>query len=361
MEKRTKENQQAICSICDQAILEGDDDADGEDAIFCEGDCKGWLHRKCIGMTKLFYDKLSNSNDPYVCHNCIIIKQSQEIAALKAQNHEIQQLKKTIKILTDELSALKNKPQLLASNAAAVTSASVCTNKHNTIPVDKTNASTGQIPKVTKTSPNYSSERKFNIVLYGVEESPLNTPRSERTQADLSRILQVLHNLDENTQASSIKDHYRLGKYNNAKRQKPRPILLKFLRSSDVLNILLKKADLPSPFSIKPDMSPEEQQIENMLLKERWQLIQNGTDRKLIKIRRNNLYLNDKLYASVSDAKLHLASSSPRVIDTSKHLTHQRPAQNTNVLPNSACTSEPMLISATDSTPDPAPSSNDPQ
>ena len=39
---------------------------------------------------------------------------------------------------------------------------------------------------------------------------------------------------------------------------------------------------------IKPDMSPAEQQVELILLKERWSLIQGGFDRKSIKIHNDN-------------------------------------------------------------------------
>ena len=63
-EKRTKEIQEEICLICNLTIMESKDDVVGDDAVYCEGECKAWLHRKCVCMSKLFYDKLSKSNDP---------------------------------------------------------------------------------------------------------------------------------------------------------------------------------------------------------------------------------------------------------------------------------------------------------
>ena len=56
-------------------------------------------------------------------------------------------------------------------------------------------------------------------------------------------------------------------------------------------------------------MTVEEKKIEGLLLKERWELLQKGIDRNQIKIRQNNLYINDKLHARVLDAKLHTLSS----------------------------------------------------
>ena len=79
--------------------------------------------------------------------------------------------------------------------------------------------------KAPNTRVNFDQGRKFNIALYGAEESPLNTPRSKCVQDDLSKCLRVLHNLEADIQASSIKDYYHLGKINSAK---SRHILVKF-------------------------------------------------------------------------------------------------------------------------------------
>ena len=53
----------------------------------------------------------------------------------------------------------------------------------------------------------------------------------------------------------------------------------------------------------------EEKTIEGLLLKERWELIQKAINGNQIKIRHNNLYINDKLHARVLNAKLHTLSS----------------------------------------------------
>ena len=132
--------------------------------------------------------------------------------------------------------------------------------------------------------------------------------RSERRKAELSGILGVTDNLVSYIDANSIKDYHHLGKY-NPNRSKPRPILVKFLRSADVTSILFEKSNLASPFSIKTDMTVEEKKIEGLLLKERWELLQKGMDRNQIKIHQNNLYINDKLHARILDAKLHTLSS----------------------------------------------------
>jgi len=51
-------------------------------------------------------------------------------------------------------------------------------------------------------------------------------------------------------------------------------ILIRFNRAIDVSLLLSKTRFLPSGIWIKPVMTPEEQLIESILLKERWGLIQ---------------------------------------------------------------------------------------
>ena len=46
-------------------------------------------------------------------------------------------------------------------------------------------------------------------------------------------------------------------------------------------------------------MSQEERLVESLLLKVRWQQIENGIERKLIKIRSNKIYIQNKLHGQV--------------------------------------------------------------
>ena len=74
-----------------------------------------------------------------------------------------------------------------------------------------------------------------------------------------------------------------LGKFKTGN-MKPRPLLVKFLRSADTANILSNKTQLSSPIFIKSDLTPEERTQESMLLKECRSLIDKGVNRKRIKL-----------------------------------------------------------------------------
>ena len=59
------------------------------------GQCKFWLHRKCVGLTKKAYIEIGNSEDPYVCPHC----------AIDCYRKEINELKELAKSLSEKLSS----------------------------------------------------------------------------------------------------------------------------------------------------------------------------------------------------------------------------------------------------------------
>ena len=51
----SKKSKAEVCPICDVFVRDCDDKSKSDDALFCEGDCQAWLHRKCVGMTRKLY------------------------------------------------------------------------------------------------------------------------------------------------------------------------------------------------------------------------------------------------------------------------------------------------------------------
>ena len=154
-------------------------------------------------------------------------------------------------------------------------------------PIPVAAKSTLQTNRTQPTVSNVSAaERKFNIVAYGIKESPQNTNRQERMKHDLECVLTSLSKTGVPIDSDAIKDLYRLGKY-NSKNERPRPLLVKFLRSSVALDVLSNKSKLDTSVYIKFDLTPEERHKEMLLLKERRALINKGVERKEIKIHNN--------------------------------------------------------------------------
>ena len=120
---------------------------------------------------------------------------------------------------------------------------------------------------------------------------------------------------------TSVRDCSRLGKYHEAK---SRPILVKLTRTSDVQSILANRAKLANMpgISIKPDMTPEQRKTEKILLYEGKKLIQNGTDKKIIKLRGNCLYVQGQKHGSVTNFVFKAKVSPP---ETPSNATDSEP------------------------------------
>ena len=86
---------------------------------------------------------------------------------------------------------------------------------------------------------------------------------------------------------------------------------MKFLRSTDVSNVLRNKSKLSPPVYIKPDLTPEEKAKESMLLKERRSLIEQGVNRKQIKLLNNSILVSGKPHCQVEKSELKFNPTSP--------------------------------------------------
>ena len=104
--------------------------------------------------------------------------------------------------------------------------------------------------------------------------APPGSPRSTRLESDITSVVSVFSTLDSTIQAHYIKECYHLGKFDPKRNNtKPRLIFLHFVRMSDVSSVLAKRGSLTRSYSVKPIMSKEQQKIESILLKERWNLV----------------------------------------------------------------------------------------
>ena len=72
---------------------------------------------------------------------------------------------------------------------------------------------------------------------------------------------------------------------------------------------MLNRDKLVPLIIVKPAMTEEKRNIESLLLRKRWNLIQNGMDCKQIKIYNNRIYVNKKLHGEVKDSKSHHSDS----------------------------------------------------
>ena len=190
-----------------------------------------------------------------------------------------------------------------------------------TYPVKKfspeTSSSKGSLPEtvpdhpteikvpVPKLSDQPCTERRFNLVLYGVQESREGTNCYDQIKSDTENVVKILHEISSSITDLSIRGCFRIGKFSPTK---TRPLIVVFLRVQDVCFILQRLSPdiLPSGIAIKPHMSATEMKVESILLRERWKLYtQSGVDKRSreIKIRGRKLFIDSRLVGEVVDGE----------------------------------------------------------
>ena len=112
----------------------------------------------------------------------------------------------------------------------------------------------------------------------------------------------------------------------------PTPIeegLLVSLNSTvDVHDVLFRRQCLSSCIFIKPDFPPSARKVESFLLQERRKLIDLGVDRRSIKMRGSNLYVNGQLYGSVIDSAFVLSTVDSTPLDQLLHSKKKGPCSH---------------------------------
>ena len=146
------------CCVCCQPITKGK-----EDALFCIGDCQQWLHRYCAGVSTQCYRNFTGDSTPFLCFACSLVRHKKEIDSLK----------EAVEVLKGEIATLKSSQ---SSQALPPPSPALLPGVSPTDPQPG-----GTIAKtVNTTAPAFvsgSHDRKFNVVIYGVEECPSETER----------------------------------------------------------------------------------------------------------------------------------------------------------------------------------------
>lgn len=93
------------------------------------------------------------------------------------------------------------------------------------------------LPQAESRIPPSNAERRFNLIVQGLDECPQGTKKFERTAEDLRKVSQVFTSLDSSITSDSVRDFFRLGRF-NPDHERPRPVLVKMIRATDVSLLL---------------------------------------------------------------------------------------------------------------------------
>ena len=259
-----------------------------------------WVHADCDGVTNEQYNAIETlstiANSVYYCSVNSCLARFRNLTNDWVQ-HQAYGLSKP----DQSTSTLKDLEQLSSAHNTLEKAVLDLTSRINNLQVQEsqlvdqiktTSDALGRHP--TQQAP----DRRSNVVLYGIGESPTKTPKHERVQKDIKAVLEILNGINVQINPDHIIDCFRLGKF-KVNQPRPRPVLIKLKRVMDVSAILANKRSLSSPLVIKPDISPDERKIESALLKERWSLIQSDLDRKHIKLINNCILVNGQLHGEI--------------------------------------------------------------
>lgn len=204
--KSPKKKGNATCLVCEKAIIGKNK---GQDAVFCEGAaCQDWIHRTCAGLTKSQYNIISSPShkSPFYCLQCIHVEYTAQITRLQA----------TVAALSEKVANLES---------GSTSGSQLLNDKFPSFAeVLKSNVgSHGASVEHSVSNEHFSHsgpkmvDSKFNVVLYGIEESPDGTPRHHRLTNDINKVYNEIKVLDDTIPNQSIRDCIRLGKYTKAK------------------------------------------------------------------------------------------------------------------------------------------------
>jgi len=197
--------EEILCHVYDQAIIEASDEAEGHEAVFCEGECQGWIHRHCAGLTRPAFNSLSASI-PYLCSYCTCTRQYKEICSLKD----------TIEDLTNRLAKFE-KPQNPTQSTEVPT-------RPPQLPVSADEHITTMIDDYISEEKE-KAKRRLNIIIHNIPESASDDGNT-RKKHDIDFVTDICQqHLNTNI---TINKCFRLGK----KGAKPR--LLKVALGTDL-------------------------------------------------------------------------------------------------------------------------------
>ena len=96
-----------LCKVCDDTIAEPNGKAKGDDSIFCSGECDGWVHRRCAGLSKAKF-AIYTSTDESVIFYCPTCRVGRLEASMGVLQQELCELSLSSKSLTAEVNDLKS-------------------------------------------------------------------------------------------------------------------------------------------------------------------------------------------------------------------------------------------------------------
>ena len=270
-----KKPKPADCDLCYKRIVEGK-----EKALNCEGGCGLWFHRYCVGVSVSHFKELSSSPDQFVCYICyqrsqlVLTKQLQsEVAHLKGEINKLSEQITKLSTASSERPTAASQPSTNNTSADnnvptyAAASLKQINNSVNPTTITCMHAQLSNKAPGASTKHSNTVNKKFNVVMYCLNECPKGSPIYEHISKDTNLVCKAVKSICPNMSDYDISDCSRIGKYSE---QRTRPLILKFAGSCDVATVLsnrhknlISKSYFPNVYYVKPFMPVAERKTES--------------------------------------------------------------------------------------------------
>ena len=196
------------CCVCLQKFNVKDE------ILFCAGRSQKFLHRYCASVSEQAYKELSAEDaQPFLCYCCFRSKKEEQIESLQtlkgpsreALKAEIQSLKAVSN--SNAASSSTNYSDAVRGDRLITTSSSMnSTDPRQAAGNTSQRSKHGEIPLSGALS---SPDKKYNVVVYGVEECSPGMSKTARFKSDLSNVVKVLSSINSSIEPTSVKDWIR--------------------------------------------------------------------------------------------------------------------------------------------------------
>ena len=113
---KDKKKKGECCPICLEQIVDANQkNRKCQDAIYCEGTCDAWLHRRCAGLSKTAFTLLQNTSTPFHFPHYQLKSYELIISNLKLN---MATLEKKVTSLEEQLEAMKGPAPCLTDPVA---------------------------------------------------------------------------------------------------------------------------------------------------------------------------------------------------------------------------------------------------
>ena len=193
--KKSASGSKTSCDLCTKLIVEGK-----EQAIQCEGTCQQWYRLYCVGVSTTLFKHLSSNDTPFICLSCCqqlldaqVSQLQSEVANLRSELSELRKLVHSLTNLPANATLQQGEPGEVNFNTERVSQPSTINNAlyadafrlidHSASPITVSSnpvnpqASHSQASGNTKRSNTSHVDKRFNIVVYSLNECPKGSPR----------------------------------------------------------------------------------------------------------------------------------------------------------------------------------------